>query len=410
MLELHSKPSFKHGVMLSALLCIFMLSYAYQTVMSITSEPLVREVLATPAELGAIAGVFPFAFAFAQPVMGVALDRYGPKRTVSFAFIFAVVGSFITAAATSIFALLIGQCLIGVGCAPAFLAVMTLISDRLETKRSRVFCGILCATGGGGMLLTGTPLAWLIEHYSWRMGFYALGGLSLLCWLGIVFFGGSDPQRANNRSVTVFEALKQLAAVLQQPYAISIGCLAATSYGAFLSMRGLWLGPLFTYRHGFDLLQSGHVLVAMSIAAVVGAVVFGCIDYRARLRRTIIIGSSSLYAGLFVVHAIGTPVVAEIAFMVFNGFLAGFITLQCADVRAAYAPSMTGVAMSAFIIMMFLGAAVMQWLSGTVAMIAMDYGSDPVLAAMVSVSLALVVGTLAFWRLTVPERSNMQTR
>ena len=37
--------------------------------------------------------------------------------------------------------------------------------------------------GGLGLMLTGTPLAWLIEASSWRVGFAVLAGLACVSWL-----------------------------------------------------------------------------------------------------------------------------------------------------------------------------------------------------------------------------------
>jgi hypothetical protein len=44
--------------------------------------------------------------------------------------------------------------------------------------------------------------------------------------------------------------------------------------------------------------------------------------------------------------------------------LSGYGTLIYADVRSSYPPATTGRALSIFTMAMFLGAALMQWLSG----------------------------------------------
>ena len=37
-----------------------------------------------------------------------------------------------------------------------------------------------------------------------------------------------------------------------------------------VQLRGLWLGPLLITRHGFSLVQSGNVVLAVSLVRVAG--------------------------------------------------------------------------------------------------------------------------------------------
>ena len=55
------------------------------------------------------------------PAMGVAIDMYGVRRTVLTAFPLAIAGAVLCALAQSFHGLLLGQAMIGVGCAPSAL-------------------------------------------------------------------------------------------------------------------------------------------------------------------------------------------------------------------------------------------------------------------------------------------------
>ena len=129
------------GVMLAALTMIFVLSHAFRTTIAIATDPLASDLGATAGALGVIAGAFHLAFAVAQPVVGVSLDRYGPKRTVVVAFILTMVGNVVSASATNSNILIVGQWLIGFGCAPALLAAMVFISQRFAPERLASFSG-----------------------------------------------------------------------------------------------------------------------------------------------------------------------------------------------------------------------------------------------------------------------------
>nr|WP_019702355.1 hypothetical protein [Paracidovorax oryzae] len=54
--------------------------------------------------------------------------------------------------------------------------------------------------------------------------------------------------------------------------------LGICCYAAFLTLRGLWLGPLFMGRFGFSLVESGNVALALSLIALSVPGLFGRAD------------------------------------------------------------------------------------------------------------------------------------
>jgi hypothetical protein len=59
------------------------------------------------------------------------------------------------------------------------------------------------------------------------------------------------------------------------------------------------------------------------------------------------------------------------------GLLSGYMVLQYADVRSSYPAAMTGRAMSVFTMALFLGVALMQWVTGVAASTAKPRGPTP---------------------------------
>ncbi|WP_343759415.1 MFS transporter [Parasphingorhabdus litoris] len=388
--------------MLAALTTGFVLSHAFRTTIAIASDPLIAELSVSAHGIGAVAGAFNIAFAVAQPVVGVALDRYGPRNTVAVAFVLAILGSAVSASANGAITLIAGEWMIGFGCAPSLLAAMVFISRRYPPNRFALLSGIVFSAGGAGMLITGTPLAWIVETWSWRAGFVALGILATLSWIAVFWLVEKEPAPSGTEHQPISDAIRDLRSIVRQPYTAGICCLAATSYAAFLALRGLWLGPLFSERHAFSLIEVGHVAFVVSIAAMLGPLVFGWLDPGNRSRRTVIIGCSAVYAAFFVLHAFGASAFLDVALVILSCFLSGYITLQYADLRSAYPADMTGRALSVFTMAMFAGVSGMQWVSGLAASIAPDLHFDPVSAALLLICGVLALGTLAFWLLPWP--------
>ena len=84
------------------------------------------------------------------------------------------------------------------------------------------------------------------------------------------------------------------------------------------------------------------------------------------------------------------------------GLLSGYMVLQYSDVRSAYPAAMTGRAMALFTMAMFLGVALMQWVTGLVATWATAQGMEPFRAVMLAIAALLTLGALGFRVLPAP--------
>ena len=409
---LNPKPSQRPiWAMLFALTTAFALSQAYRTVATIMAAPLQADFYLSAQALGLFAGAFHFAFGAMQLFMGIGIDLHGVRRTVLTAFPVAIAGSVLSALATSYPMLVAGQVLIGIGCAPAFLSCTVFIARHLPADRFAAISGLTLGLGGIGMLLTGTPLAWLIEATSWRMGFWLLGALAVLAW-GLVYALVHEPAPCaalaaalqSRLRETPGQALLKFGALFLLPHTLGIVLLAAVCYASFISLRGLWLGPLLIERHGFSLVQSGHVALAMSLTSLIGPPLFGKFDPGPKHRRRWIVGFTGLLAALFIAFALLPNTQVDIGIAMAIGLLSGYMVLQYADVRGAYPPELTGRAMAVFTMSMFLGVAAMQWLTGLIASRAPAYGIEPYTAVLASIAAMLAAGALAFSVLPGPPR------
>ena len=384
-------------IMLLALASAFSLSQAWRTVPAIMALPLQSEWQLSARQLGLFAAAFHFAFGLMQLAMGIGIDLHGVRRTVLVAFPVAIAGSALAATAGSYEVLLAAQVLIGIGCAPAFLGCTVFIARHFPATRFAAVSGLTLGLGGIGLLITGTPLASLIAATSWRVGFGVLGGLAMLAWL-LIFWRVHEPVQpgGNTPRESIREALGKFAALVALPHTLGIVLLAGVGYASFISLRGLWLGPLLAERGGFSLVQSGHVALAMSVASLLGPPLFGRLDPGPLRRRRWIVGFTLLAATLFAALAVIDSTAVNVAGPVIIGLMSGFLVLQYADVRSAYPPAITGRAMAVLTMAMFLGIAAMQSFTGWVASTATAHGMDPFAAVLGSIAALLVAGTTAF--------------
>lgn len=397
-------------VMLLALTGGFTLSTAWRTIAAIMAPALQRDFALSAQQLGLFAGIFHFAFGALQLLMGVGIDVHGVRRTVLAAFPLTFAGAILSALTHDFSLLLLGQALIGIGCAPAFLVCSVFIARRFPPERFASVSGIVLALGGVGMLMTGTPLAWVIEASSWRGGFVVLGVLSVLAWLAIWWLvreagdgvhaaSGAAPQV---RRETLADALRGFVALFAMPHTWGIVALSAVTYAAFVTLRGLWLGPMLIDRYGMSLVQAGNVAIVVSLASMVALPLWGRFDPGAGTRRRRLVQFTLGCALLFVLLALGAGPAADIGLSIAYSLLTGYIVYQYADVRAAYPAAMIGRALALFTMAMFLGVALMQWATGAVASAASGWHVPTYAVVMGTIAAMLAAGALAFAWLPQP--------
>ncbi|WP_160051026.1 MFS transporter, partial [Raoultella sp. 18099] len=133
--------------------------------------------------------------------------------------------------------LMLGQMLIGVGCSPAFLACTVFIARHFPAQRFAFFSGVGMGVGGLGLIFTGTPLAWLVQHGGWRLGFGVLAALSLLSWV-LIYLRVHEPElpeSKNRPKETWGQAAARFADLFRMPHTWGILILGMCCYAAFLT-------------------------------------------------------------------------------------------------------------------------------------------------------------------------------
>lgn len=381
-------------LMLLVLISGFALSQAFRTAAAIMAPPLQQAFGLSPQQLGLFAGAFHFAFGALQLFMGMGIDVYGVRRTVLTVFPLTIAGGLVTASSHSYAGLIAGQVLTGIGCAPAFLVCTVFIARRFPAGQYASVNGAALGIGSVGLLLTGTPLAWVIEAWGWRAGYVALAGCAALAWLAILLLVREDAPLHPAARPKVLAALRGYGELFRLPQTAGIIGLSLFTYASFLSLRGLWLGPVLIERYRFSLVETGNVALAVSVLGMLGPPLFGRLDPGdARRRRRWITGYTVACAALFAAMALHVPASVEVVLALAVGLVSGYMVMQYADVRAAYPARMTGRAMAVFTMAMFLGVALMQWLTGLAASAAAALHIETYTAVFGAIAFFLVLGT-----------------
>lgn len=386
---------------LLTLVSAFALSQAFRTVPAMMATGLQKDFGLSTEALGFFAATFAFSFGLSQFVIGIALDIYGLRRTWLCTFPMAILGALTSALAPNYAVLVLGQILIGIGCSPAFVVCTLFIARRFPVDRFAAISGVAMGMGGLGLVLTSTPFAWLIQVSSWRVGFAVLAGLACVSWLLVHRQLREGSTAAHQRPENLRHALRGFGALFLLPQTWGILALALVNYASFLTLRGLWLGPLLVHRHGMSLVQTGNVALVVSVLSLFTPALFGHFDPGPEQRRHWIVRAVLAMTSVFALMAFLPLAWVDVGGMVVLAVISGSGILQYANVRASYNAEMSGRAMSVFTMAMFLGVAIVQSLSGFAASWSQALGQDPYTGVLVCVASLLALAALAFRLLPV---------
>jgi predicted MFS family arabinose efflux permease len=388
---------------LLALACGHMLSTLLRTIPAISLDLMAADFRVEPQALASLTSIYPFAFAAAQIPVGAAMDRFG-VRPVSLSLLAGtVIGSVVAGFAAGPASFAFGQLLLGVSTSGMLMCPMTLAAKNLSTARFGLWSGAILSIGNIGMLLSSSPLALVIDHYGWRAGFWisAVAGILVAC--AVLVFVPSQSAGHKDDSSPLAQMIAVLRLGLSRPLRGLIA-LALVSLATSLVLRGLWGGPWLMNVKGLSRVEAGNQLGAFTIAMIIGPLCIGMIDRKLGRRRELAASTHLIAAFLLVLMAFGAPhypVSAlfgvavmppqyDLVLFVLIGLATSAQPLLFGMSRQLVDAQTTGKALAAINLAFFLGAALVQSITGAVAAFA---GLPAVLLFMAA---ALLCGALTF--------------
>src|SRR5215831_7877877 len=150
----------------------YFLSYIFRGVNAVIFPYLERDIGITAGDLGLLTSAFFLFFAGCMPVLGVALDRYGPRNVQVVLLAVAALGSALFGLAGSLPELVLARGLIGLGFAGGLMAAIKIFTLWYPPHRWGLITGFHMMAGA-------LPIQWSLSVMSWQGLFFWLAGLCL---------------------------------------------------------------------------------------------------------------------------------------------------------------------------------------------------------------------------------------
>ncbi|MDC8758600.1 MFS transporter [Janthinobacterium fluminis] len=334
------------------------LSCLLRTANAVLTPQLVAALGLSSLQLGVLSSVFFFAFALAQLPIGIALDRYGPRRVQSTLLVVAALGVLLFSRGESFAALLCARAIMGLGLGGSFMAAVKAISTWVPAAQLTAVHGYLIAIGGLGAASATRPLQLALQASDWRGVLACLAVATLLVSLLVRRWAPAAPP-SPHRPVT----LASLRDVYRNPAFRETVSLMLLPHTVFFGIQGLWIGKWLA---DVVRLPDGALATLLMLgmgAVIVGAVGVGKLAERAARRgmRTLDVAAG----GIVVFVAIQCAFVLNFApslLLLSVGFtLVGTFTgLEYAIVSQSVPAALAGRAATCLNLLIFIGAFAVQ--------------------------------------------------
>jgi len=251
----------------------YYVSYAFRSVNALLGPQIASEYGFGAADLGLLTSVFFLGVGLVQIPVGVLLDRFGPRRVDAGLLLVAAAGALIFASAQSFAGVVIGRTLIGLGVSVCLMAsfqafLLWYPSDRIATVNSLAFAiGIL------GAITVSVPLEAALRVVDWRTVMLIFGAATLAA-SGAIFFVAPEYRRGESLG-SIAGALRFVRVIVTDAAFRRTAVMIGTSQCAAVSLYTLWIATWLRDVAGFDRPAIGRALLVVSLAMIVGYLVFG---------------------------------------------------------------------------------------------------------------------------------------
>jgi MFS family permease len=353
---------------LATLGVLYIVSQFLRNSVGVIAPDLAAEVSLSPLQIGLLSSIYFFVFAATQLPLGVALDRFGPKRCMLVCVAFTVLGCAAFALSHSAAGLVMGRALLGFGTASFLMAPVALYARWFPPERFSTLAGIHLGVGSLGALFATAPLAFATASVGWRATFLGVGAVTIVIGIVIWLIVSDDPPGAKTtpRRETLRESVAGIRQVIRTPSMGRVFLVQLTCYPSFVLLVGLWGGPYLTHIYGYDLTGRGDVLFIAAFAQILGSFFWGPSE---RLfggyKLPILIGTGASFISLALLAALGTLPLALLIFVfALIGFSTGMTAVVMSHGRSLVPPHLLGRCITLLNIGTMGGGFLVQFISG----------------------------------------------
>ncbi len=360
---------------------LYVFSWVHRVAPAVVAADLMRAFSITAAALGNLAAVYPYVFAAMALVAGSLADTLGPRWTIAAGGATMGTGAVLFGLAPTFDVAFAGRLLVGLGASVMLIAWLSLAAVWFRPNEFATISGWTQTVGNVGALAAASPLALLVEAVGWRQTFVTIGGLTLVLAAGAASlirdrpeamgFPPVNPGGSRPAAPSVYQVIRGVPAVVANARTWPPILAAGGVYTTQITFLGLWGVPYLTQVYGLARREAATIASMLAVGMGVGAPLVGWLsDRRLERRRLPMVVFAVVYALCWVPFVLPAdarlpaPLLAPL-FLVM-GLASSGLVLVWSCVREVNDPALVGIAVGFCNLPIFLGLALLQWLTGVI--------------------------------------------
>lgn len=268
--------------------------YCYEFILRIIPGVLETELSSAMGNIsatvfGEIAALYYTAYSPMQLPVGMLMDRFGPKRLLTFACFCCVLGSWMFTFTSSLFVVSCGRFLVGFGSSFAFVGVLSLALHWLPRRYFSLAVGLITTLGMLGPIYGQIKITEWSAKIGWEPVLYTVTLIGLGLNVLIALFVKDAPKGHTSHKYSLSEFFRDVLRVLMAKEVWLIGLLGAFLYTSLSVFGELWGKNYLVQAHHLTQEKAAKAISAVFLGWAIGAPIAGYFSDRTGKRLSILV-------------------------------------------------------------------------------------------------------------------------
>lgn len=385
------------------------LFYAYQYILRVMPNIMLDEIMQrfdiSTATFGQFSGVYYLGYSLMHLPVGIMLDRYGPKKIMSLCILLTVIGLTPLLFAEHWIYPIFGRLLIGIGSSAAILGLFKIIRMTFSEERFSRMLSLSVTIGLIGAIYGGGPVQTLLDSIGYQSVIVWVGFAGLLLALATYWI---VPDVAYQPQGSVFSNIRE---VISNRRVIGCSLFAGLMVGPLEGFADVWGTSFLKSVYGFDGTVAASLPSLIFVGMCFGSPVLNFISERTKSTLGTIMGAGAFMAVAFT-SLILFPLPSSLLSISFIavGVCCAYQILAIYKASTYVREEVAGLTTAvANMIIMIFGYAFHALIGATINAFGGASSATAFLMGIGVIPVALMVGTVGFFYLSLPERSAVKT-
>ena len=325
------KHNFKAWLVWSLAAAFYFYEYFLQVSPGVMVPDLMRDFKVDATKLGNLAAFYFYSYAPMQILVGLLLDRYGPRRLVTLATAVCALGSLLFATAQALGVAELGRMLVGFGSAFAAVGCLKIAANWFPMERFAMLTGLMVMVGMTGAAFGEIPLALLVDNIGWRASMMILAGVGTGLAIAIWHIVRDRPPTIHEsehhhlQTTSVREMALGLMQIIRSKQTWLASLYGGLMFAPTSTLGGLWGVPFLMEAANTTRPQAAGLVTFVFIGWMVGSPIGGWASDRMAMRRPpMILGSLGALLSLLGIIYIPDLSIKVMGLLLFSfGFFSG---------------------------------------------------------------------------------------